>query len=72
MIKSEEFERLIATKCPVCEEEILRLCMSIAGRKGGRSRSPAKVAAARENGKKGGRPKSATARRREEEKRWKI
>ena len=37
------------------EEEILRLCMSIAGRKGGRSRSPAKVAAARENGKKGGR-----------------
>jgi len=28
------------------EEEILRLCMSIAGRKGGRSRSPAKVAAA--------------------------
>ena len=39
------------------EEEILRLCMSIAGRKGGRSRSPAKVAAARENGKKGGRPR---------------
>ena len=57
MIKSEEFERHIATKCPVCEEEILRLCMSIAGRKGGRSRSPAKVAAARENGKKGGRPR---------------
>ena len=54
------------------EEEILRFCMSIAGRKGGRSRSPAKVAAARENGKKGGRPKSATARRREEEKRWKL
>jgi hypothetical protein len=27
------------------------------GRKGGRSRSPAKVAAARENGKKGGRPR---------------
>ena len=39
------------------EEEILRFCMSIAGRKGGRSRSPAKVAAARENGKKGGRPR---------------
>jgi len=39
------------------ENEILRLCMSIAGRKGGRSRSPAKVAAARENGKKGGRPR---------------
>ena len=39
------------------EEEILRFCMSIAGRKGERSRSPAKVAAARENGKKGGRPR---------------
>ena len=29
----------------------------VLGRKGGRSRSPAKVAAARENGKKGGRPR---------------
>jgi hypothetical protein len=29
--------------------------------KGGHSKSPAKVAAARENGKKGGRPKKAAA-----------
>lgn len=31
------------------------------GRKGGRSKSPAKVAAARLNGRKGGRPRKAKA-----------
>ena len=40
------------------------------GRKGGSVKSPKKAAAARENGKKGGRPKSAIAQMREEEE-WK-
>jgi len=44
-------------------EESLRFFQSVlgsvGGKKGGRSRSEAKVAAARENGKKGGRPKGS-------------
>ena len=43
------------------EEEILRFCMSIAGRKGGSVKSEKKAAAARENGKKGGRPRKKEA-----------
>jgi hypothetical protein len=40
-------------------EAIKRACAHAAalGKKGGRAKSPAKTAAVRENGKKGGRPK---------------
>lgn len=44
-------------KCPHCNKEIpADLIASALGRKGGQSRSPAKQAASRENGKKGGHP----------------
>jgi hypothetical protein len=43
------------------EDEVLRLAASAMGRKGGRSKSRAKVKAVRENGKKGGRPPKVKA-----------
>jgi len=39
----------------------LNLAAQIMGKKGGKSKSPAKIAAVRENGKKGGRPRKFTA-----------
>ena len=42
---------------PVTKSEMRRVFGYIGGKKGGKSRSPAKIAAVRENGKKGGRPK---------------
>jgi hypothetical protein len=39
----------------------MSMAASIMGRKGGKSKSPAKVAAVRANGKKGGRPRKFTA-----------
>ena len=40
--------------------EAIRLAASMAGKKGGKSKSAAKAEASRENGKKGGRPKMKT------------
>jgi len=53
------------------EKEARREAARILGRAGGSVKSERKAAAARENGKKGGRPKSATAQMREEEE-WKL
>lgn len=44
------------------DQEAIRQAAAAMGRKGGKSRSERKQAAARENGKKGGRPKKAEGR----------
>lgn len=57
---ADEIESAIAeTPCPKDEMEAMNLAARIMGRKGGLSRSPKKIAAVRENAKKGGRPKKA-------------
>lgn len=45
------------------EREILKSAAAILGRRGGQSRSEAKVAAVRENGKLGGRPRKKQTRK---------
>jgi hypothetical protein len=42
-------------------EQLLKLAARITGRAGGVAKTPAKQAASRENGKKGGRPKKKPA-----------
>jgi hypothetical protein len=41
------------------QDDAIRKAAALIGRKGGRSRSEAKVKAVRENGKKGGRPRKS-------------
>jgi len=61
-VSTEEAPRLKAWRLnmPPVATMAARALGSRGGLKGGRSRSEAKVAAARENGKKGGRPKTRT------------
>jgi hypothetical protein len=39
--------------------DVLKFVASVMGKKGGRAKTPAKIAAAKRNGKRGGRPKTA-------------